>query len=74
MKIFIETNDNIIMSFDVEPSDPIETLKLQIENKIGLHPYLQRLNFQGHLLEEGRTFNHYKITNESTIHLLQGRR
>jgi large subunit ribosomal protein L40e len=61
------------MSFEVQPTDIIEKLKLQIEQKLDVSPFLQRLRFQGHQLEDGRRFNHYHVQNESTIHLLCGR-
>ena len=61
------------MSFEIEPTDIIEKLKLKIEEKLDVHPSSQRLRFQGHLLEDGRPFNDYHIQNGSTIHLLCGR-
>ena len=61
------------MSFELEPAETIEKLKLKIEEKLDVHPSSQRLCFQGHLLEDRRTFNDYHIQNESTIRLLCGR-
>jgi large subunit ribosomal protein L40e len=70
MKIFVKSLDDVIMSFDVEPSDLIQQLKLQIESKTGIHPYCQRLVFSGKRLNADYPFYDYKIINESTIHIM----
>jgi hypothetical protein len=58
------------MTFEVEPSDSIEKLKLQIENMIGLEPHCQRLICSGHKLDPLCTFSDYNIENESAIHMV----
>ncbi|UJR34605.1 hypothetical protein I4U23_027381 [Adineta vaga] len=68
MKVSVKTLDNFIMSFEVKPSDSIETLKIQIENMIGLPPYRQRIIYRGQHLDSLRTFNDYNIEDGSVIH------
>jgi hypothetical protein len=67
MKVFVKTFDNITLSFDLQPSDTVKTLKSQIENAMGLSPDSQRLRFRGHLLDEKLTLSYYNIENESLI-------
>ncbi len=70
MRVFVQTLDDITLSFNVEPSDKIETLRLQIKNTIGLPPICQRLIFNGHKLDQFTTFSHYNIENEGLIHIV----
>ncbi len=69
MKVLVKTLDNIILPINVEPSGTVETLKLQIENTIGLGTHYQRLIFNGRKLDERFTLSHYNIENESLIHM-----
>jgi large subunit ribosomal protein L40e len=69
MKIFLKTLDGAVISFEVEPTDPIEQLKTQIEEKVGIPYDAQTLLSNGRQLDFRCTFNHYNITNESIIHI-----
>ncbi len=71
MRVFVKTFDDITLSFDLQPSDTVDTLKFQIQNAIGLPHFLQRLQFGGPQLLEGYTLSHYNIENESLIHMMQ---
>ena len=67
MKIFVKTNSGKFKSgaLTVEPSDTIELVKAKIHNTLGgPSPDLQRLYFEGKLLEDLGT-----LSNESTLHL-----
>ena len=71
MKIFVKTNSGKFKSgaLTVEPSDTIELVKAKIHNTLGgPSPDLQRLYFEGKLLEVG-TLSEASCSNEITLHL-----
>ncbi|RIB04502.1 ubiquitin-related domain-containing protein [Gigaspora rosea] len=58
-----------IINFQTSPFNTCEDVKHLIENSEGLQLRLQRLNFDGKLLEDHRKLSSYNIQHESTLHL-----
>ena len=59
-------------SYNVEPWDTIEYLKIQIEDKEGIPHNLQAITLLGgKQLENHRTFSECGITHESTVYWLR---
>jgi ubiquitin len=67
MKIFINTVTGKTFTLEVEPAEPIEIVKVKIENQEAIPSEQQRLIFAGRQLEEGRILSDYNIQKDCTI-------
>ena len=68
--VFIKTHRGKTIPIQAAPCSTVEEIKYAIEQREGIAINQLRLIFAGKQLEDGRTVSHYKITKESTLHVV----
>ena len=71
-QIFVKTLAGKTITLQVEPSDLVENVRTEIEDKEGIPLDQQRLTFCGMNLEEGQTMSDCNIQNGSLLELCHG--
>ena len=70
MQILVRLLDGKTITLDVESNEIIERVKLLIEDKEGIPPFMQKLHFYSKILYDGsRTLSDYHIAKLSTLFL-----
>ncbi len=69
MKIFVRTLSGQIAALEISQMASVEDLRRIVQEKASINKCEQRLVFESHQLEDGRTLADYNISEESTIHL-----
>ena len=69
-QIFVKTLSGRTIELMVHDIMSVATIKLLIQEKEGCPPDAQRLVFAGKQLEDDKTLSDYRVTKESTLHLV----
>ena len=67
MQIYVETPTGRKIALEVNASDTIEKVKAIIQDKEGIPPDVQQLQFINTILEDERTLRDYNVQNGSTL-------
>ena len=69
MQIFVKSLSGGTITFIVEPSDSIRSVKMRLRDQENIPLNEQQFIFAGKLLDNNHTLMHYDIQELSTIHL-----
>ena len=70
INIVVKTLTGKTLKLTVDSEEHVEYLKLRVNEKEGIPVDQQRIIFDGIQLEDNQILSHYKIKNESTLHLV----
>ncbi len=70
MQIFVRNLYGPNLTLRVNPHDTVRRIKEQIETVEAIKPALQKLAFNGWLLEDNRLLSYYTIKDSSTIDMI----
>ncbi|XP_042525524.1 2'-5'-oligoadenylate synthase-like protein [Dipodomys spectabilis] len=68
-QVFVKNPDGESHAYAVHPYHPIQSLKQQIEDRLGLGSGQQQLEFRGHVLQDWFDFAYYGIQDSVTLTL-----
>ncbi|XP_072923055.1 uncharacterized protein [Hemitrygon akajei] len=70
MQIFLQNDKGKTTTYDVLPSETVQSFKERVHRQEGVRPDQQRLVYEGKQLEDGRLLSDYNIRPLTTISLL----
>ncbi|XP_072921867.1 polyubiquitin-B-like [Hemitrygon akajei] len=69
MQIFLQNDQGKTRTYDVQPSETVQSFKEQVHRQEGVRPEQQRLVYNSKQLEDGRLLSDYNIRPRTTIFL-----
>ena len=70
MQIYVKKLTGKTITLEVKPSDSIDSIKAQVQDKWAIPPDKQCFFFACKKLFDGRTLDDYNIEKETTIHMI----
>lgn len=70
MKIYVKSLKGETLTVELDSSDLVETLKIDVSAKTGIAVDSIRLIFAGKQIDDGRKLSDYNIQKESTLHMV----